>query len=253
MDIKNIIIIILICGLGTAGYFYNKKAKELDKEKLDKQTLDKDLHGKITIQGNTITSLQRELDKIKAQVVYVPDEGKINIVIKENESLKKQIAQMNIDQFNLNKQLAVLLEKIKNAKSPEEIAKLQNEADEVKKKLEEQNKKLQAAEDQLQQFQIITQTTGFTLRLGGGVCYTDKLKPEIDIKWAYMDHFSLVTGIAIDPSDFRNSDILMDITTHFNLFTPPKWHIDNIEVGIGPSYSILTRTFGLNFLLRTNF
>ena len=243
---------ILIALLIVAGYFYNQEHKKRLEAEGTTQVLDTTLHGQITIANGQIENLQRENGKLKEQLKYVPPEGNVKILMEENSKLKAQIDQINGDKNQLTNKLADLKEKLKNAKTPEEVASLQKSIDAVQKQLTDKDDIIKQLEDQLQQMTAVYKTTGLTFRLGYGITYSDKFKPEIDCKLVYMGHFSGIIGLAFDTSDFNNSDLFAAITTHINLFTPTSFHFDNVELGIGPAYSFKQEKFKLIILLRAN-
>lgn len=253
--IKNIIIGVLILGLMVAGFFYNREHQQrlsAENTASTSTTLATNLHGQVTLANGQLTNLQRENNVLKEKIKYLPPEGSVKILMEENTKLKAQILGYSNNIVELTTQLKTVLDKLKVASTPEEIAKLKAEAAEIAKKLQLANADLANAQSQLQNMTVVTTTTGFTTRLGIGLIYSDMLKPEIDLKFWYGGHFSAVAGVAFMPSDVGNLDLFMAGTCHFNLFVPQDWNINNAEIGIGPAYNFRDQRFKLLLIVRSN-
>ncbi|MHB2025115.1 MAG: hypothetical protein ACYCPQ_00545 [Elusimicrobiota bacterium] len=89
--------------------------------------------------------------------------------------------------------------------------------------------------------QIVIKDHGFTHRLGGGILYSGKPLPMIDLKWAYWRRYSATIGIT---PEFGG----LGISRHVDDFTP----FENLEIfGMaGPDWAGRPR---LGIGLRTNF
>lgn len=89
--------------------------------------------------------------------------------------------------------------------------------------------------------EVVIKDWGFTTRLGGGIVYSGKPLPLIDLKWAYWRRYSLTLGLT---PQFGG----VGLSRHMDDFTP----FENLELvgiaGIGWSGE---RRVGLG--LRTNF
>lgn len=89
--------------------------------------------------------------------------------------------------------------------------------------------------------EIVVKDYGFTHRLGGGIVYSGRPLPMIDLKWAYWRRYSATVGIT---PEFGG----LGLSRHIDDFTP----FTNLEiVGLGGLDWRGNLRFGLG--LRTNF
>jgi len=91
---------------------------------------------------------------------------------------------------------------------------------------------------------VKVQTKGFTFRLGLGVLYSSKLYPELDVKWAFWDRYSIKTGVTLEFVDAGISRHVDDLIPFLN--------VQNLEIqGVyGKSFKWENR---LGIGLRSNF
>lgn len=258
MKIRNWIDIGLVLLVIVGGWLYNfeiKKRQEVVNKIGQKEALAKDLQAKIVFQGNTITELQRDKNELVVwKKKFVPVEGSVTGTIKENENLKKVVIPSLIEDNNkLKSQMSILLEKIKNAKTPEELSILQKESVELQGKLNDNDKRLKDALDKLQYIDFEYKTIGFTTRLGGGIYYDDTIKYQLDVKWFYMNRISVVSGIGFDSIDIKNSELMTAITYHVNGFSPEWLQINNLEIEAGVAYQLSSQKLKLLVGIRSNF
>jgi len=258
IDLKTILIgigiIFFICG----GCYVKKLQADLATAQQNMQgqnALAKDLQAQIIIKDNKIMEKQRDIDGLVVyKEKYVASEAKLSISIKENEELKKKIPGYIAEQAKLGSDLAAIQEKMKHAKTPEEYAKLQAEAKAVQDKFAEIQRKLDEAYDQLQHLNVTVQSWGFTLRLGGGIAFSDVLRPEIDLKFLFVDRFSLIAGLALNINDIKDLNGFLACTYHVDgIPLPILSDMHNLEIGLGPSYNFMRNNVGLMLVLRENF
>jgi hypothetical protein len=89
--------------------------------------------------------------------------------------------------------------------------------------------------------EVVIKDWGFTTRLGGGVVYSGKLLPLVDLKWFYWKRYSMTVGIT---PQFGG----IGVSRHIDDFTP----FHNLEiVGMGAIGWTGERQIGIG--LRTNF
>jgi len=95
------------------------------------------------------------------------------------------------------------------------------------------------------QIHISITNKGFTFRIGYGFVYSKKLYPELDIKWAYWDRYSLKTGFTIDFADLAITRHVDDLIPWFN------WQNLEAQVGGGLEWDGLGKRLLAGF--RSNF
>ncbi|MBI4369221.1 MAG: hypothetical protein HY547_03215 [Elusimicrobia bacterium] len=89
--------------------------------------------------------------------------------------------------------------------------------------------------------EIFIEDRSFTRRLGGGIVYSNRLLPAIDLKWAYWKRYSTTIGIT---PEFGN----LTLSRHIDDFTP----FQNLEI-LGLSGISWNSRFRFGFGMRTNF
>jgi hypothetical protein len=65
--------------------------------------------------------------------------------------------------------------------------------------------------------EVVVQDKGSTMRLGGGLVYSGKLLPMVDIKWAYWRRYSLTVGVTPSFGGIGLSRHIDDLTPVQNL------------------------------------
>lgn len=65
--------------------------------------------------------------------------------------------------------------------------------------------------------EVVIKDWGFTTRLGGGIVYSGKLLPLIDLKWAYWRRYSLTLGLTPEFGGVGLSRHVDDFTPFMNL------------------------------------
>lgn len=84
--------------------------------------------------------------------------------------------------------------------------------------------------------EVVIKDRGLTARLGGGVVYSGKILPLVDLKWAYWRRYSLTTGITPEFGGIGLSRHIDDFTPFSNLeifgLVGASWHSDG-RMGIG--------------------
>jgi len=258
IEFKWIVIIALLLLLVMAGIYARHLRAELDKSKNESKTnstLAEDLRQKISIQDGTITNQKRELnDLISWKKTYVPAEGKIELLVKENAELKAKIPAMLVENEKIKTQLTDVLDRISKATTPEEKEKLRKEAEELKKQLGESDKKYKEAMDKLQEIDVVTQSVGWTLRIGTDLLWNTDLYAGLDCKWFYFDRFSLCSGALFNLREFKESGIKLGaITYHIDGIVPEDWHWKNLELELALMYQFGGNNLKLLSGLRTNF
>jgi hypothetical protein len=89
--------------------------------------------------------------------------------------------------------------------------------------------------------EVVIKDWGFTTRVGGGIVYSGKTLPLIDLKWFYWKRYSLTLGLT---PEFG----VLGVSRHIDDFTP----FGNLEVlGMGGVGWAGEPRFGLGF--RINF
>jgi len=248
-----VIILLVIGGIYVKGL--QDKVRAAEQVAQGKEALAKDLQAKVTLQGNTVAQQQRDInDLVQYKEKYKAAEATLSISVKENAELKKKISGYNEATGKLTGELAIIQEKMKHAKTPEEYKQLQEEANKIQNKLDDLDKKLKAAYDQLQQLTIEVQGSGPTFRLGGGVTMSDTIKPSLDCKLFFIDRFSFIAGAAFNVNDIKDLDLFVACTYHIDgLALPIINNMHNLEIGLGPRYNFIQNNTGLLLILRTNF
>jgi len=225
---ERLLLVIAICFACAFSYLYNKEvANRTDQEMAG--SLPDDVIAKFVIENRKLQQAVRDArGKVKIRTVYVPDEGKIEIISKKrDEAIKK---------YN------ELVKKLLEAKTPEEIQKIKEELGQI-------------MEDINNPPEVIIHDKGFTSRFGSGIIigpglnlgvngYTLPLMPLIDWKWVYWSRYS--GTLQVNPVYFGPG-----ITRHIDDITPNFLHLLNLEVGLtgGLKYTGGNR---IDFYLRNN-
>jgi len=205
--------IILIAAIAASLVFcklYNMEKETRENQELAENILPANLLARYIIKNRELVQAVRDAQgKVHIRTVYVPDEGKIEVLTKQKEELFKKYQ--------------ILINKILNTKDLNELTKLKQELGEI---LDEINKPPE----------IIITNKGFTSRFGYGLIIgpglrtktsnlTLPLLPVLDWKWFYWERWSL-TG-QINPEYFGPG-----ITRHIDDFTPGWLKMKNIELGL---------------------
>jgi|CXWL01.1.fsa_nt_gi hypothetical protein len=167
------------------------------------------------LENRKLTEMVRNAQgKTEVRVRYVPDEAKVTVLTKErNEAIA---------------QYQALLEKLKNAKTPDEV-----------KRIEDQ---LKTVSDGLNKPpEVIFRDWGLTSRFGYGLAFSpghkldlyvrDGMKlsvpisPQLDWKWGYWGRYS---GL-IQANMFY---VGPEFTRHIDDVTPRWLHMNNMEFGV---------------------
>lgn len=81
----NVIISVVLYNL------YNKQKEIVETYEFGSKLLEKGINKKIKIKGNKVTVLYKDKEIVKEKIVYVPKEGTITIIEKDNGSVETQI------------------------------------------------------------------------------------------------------------------------------------------------------------------
>lgn len=119
---------------------------------------------------------------------YIPSEGNVKIVYKEDPKLREQYEKMILASKELQDKLDTLESSTLSAEQIQELDMIKQRMDELTKEKEELVVKLSQAD-------VEVQDMGFTLRPGFGLAYSGKFFPSLDAKFFYLQRYSAVVGI----------------------------------------------------------
>lgn len=233
--VERLAIVALLISLGVFRHLYTveKDAREVSQEALAK--LPANILARYIIQNRTLTAQVRDAKgKVVQKVIYIPDEGKVEVVTKE-----KDVLQQKYDE---------LTKKIIAAKTPSEIETLKEQLNGVVQDINN-NTTIQVRDWGL------TSRFGFGLVAGPGVKSSLRttsgrnldvpIAPMLDWKYAYFHRYSAtlqINPIFVGPGFSR----------HIDDITPNILHLNNLEWGLsgGPGW---TGGHYVGTFVRTNF
>lgn len=133
---------------------------------------------------------------------FVPPEATVGATLKENEKMKKKVA-------DLNKQIEALLKS--GTATEEELARLRKERDETAEKIPE--------------LHVDFKPWSFTLRPGIGILYSGEFMPELDCKFFYWGRYSAKFGFTKEFVNLGGSRHIDDLIS----LIIPKFKPRNLE------------------------
>lgn len=211
---EGLIVVLLV----VLGMRYKAKQAELDTAKKSHAVLAAGLLEQITIKNGQISILRKQNGKTVVQNEYHPAESLIVITQKDTDAINTSLA---ADQAKLA------------TANPVEKVILQHEINKLNADLKSDLVTVSAKE------------WGFTFHPGFGVELAGHgIQPRLDIKWFYLNRFSLLTGGSTNGLDIAAS-------RHVDDFIPGK--PQNVELWMGYKYLRFNNNGSIAGGLRVNF
>lgn len=213
---------------------YDKERSLREVAEIAAHGLPADVLAKYTLENNKlITMVKNAQGKTEVRTIYVPDEGRIEVITKDRDAAVRRYNE--------------LLERLKVAKSTADVAAIVGEMGEI-------------TQDLNRPPEYAAKTKGFTSRFGFGIAITPghslrfatgdgtmsiPMTPALDWKWGYWGRYSgLLQVNAFYPGPM--------VSRHIDDITPRWLHMNNLELGVsaGPGW---TGGWGVGTHLRSNF